>query len=206
MREEISWLFFDVGTTLMDETEAYRHRIHEATMGTEISYEQFIEKQIFFAKQNKRGYEETLDYFGLSKTPYHREYETPYPHAKTVLKVLKKREYHIGIIANQSEGTASRLLQWGLLDYIDLVISSAEEGVSKPDKEIFLRALNRAECAPQNAVMIGDRLDNDIFPAKQLGMRTIWIRQGFAIYHTPYNADYQADDTVTSLTQLLELL
>lgn len=27
--------------------------------------------------------------------------------------------------------------------------------------------------------MIGDRIDNDIVPAKALGMKTIWIRQGF---------------------------
>lgn len=36
-----------------------------------------------------------------------------------------------------------------------------------------------AKCKPENAVMIGDRIDNDIVPAKQLGMKTIWIKQGF---------------------------
>ena len=27
--------------------------------------------------------------------------------------------------------------------------------------------------------MIGDRIDNDIAPAKSLGMNTVWIRQGY---------------------------
>lgn len=63
--------------------------------------------------------------------------------------------------------------------YIDLVIASAEEGVSKPDRRIFEIALERSGCKPENAVMIGDRIDNDIVPAKQLGMKTIWIKQGF---------------------------
>ena len=35
-----------------------------------------------------------------------------------------------------------------------------------------------AGCQAENAVMIGDRLDNDIAPAKKLGMKTVWIRQG----------------------------
>lgn len=37
----------------------------------------------------------------------------------------------------------------------------------------------------QEAVMIGDRLDNDISPAKRLGMQTIWIRQGFEAKRGP---------------------
>ena len=58
-----------------------------------------------------------------------------------------------------------------------IVIASAEEGVSKPDRRIFEIALERSGCKPENAVMIGDRIDNDIVPAKQLGMKTIWIKQ-----------------------------
>lgn len=30
--------------------------------------------------------------------------------------------------------------------------------------------------------MIGDRIDNDIVPAKQMGMKTIWGKQGFGKY------------------------
>lgn len=73
------------------------------------------------------------------------------------------------------------------MKYIKLVVASAEEGVAKPDSEIFLRALKRAECLPGNAVMIGDRIDNDIEPANRLGMKTIWVRQGFNKYHQPMN-------------------
>ena len=47
-----------------------------------------------------------------------------------------------------------------------------------PDRRIFEIALERSGCKPENAVMIGDRIDNDIVPAKQLGMKTIWIKTG----------------------------
>lgn len=86
-----------------------------------------------------------------------------------------------------------------------MVCASAEEGVSKPDPEIFLRALTHAGCSTANAVMIGDRADNDIAPAKALGMRTVLIRQGYAGYHIVHNAGEEPDHTVDSLTELLEI-
>ena len=93
----------------------------------------------------------------------------------------------------------------GLLKYIGVVAASAELGVAKPDRAIFDRALEMAGCTAQEAVMIGDRLDNDISPAKRLGLKTIWIRQGFAIYQNPQLAEYQPDYIVGALSELKEI-
>ena len=113
-------------------------------------------------------------------------------------------KYSVGIIANQSAGAEERLKKYGLSQYISLCISSAEAGYAKPDSRIFALALNKAKCRAQNAVMIGDRLDNDIFPAKKLGMRTVHIKQGFGTYQTPRSKEYKADITVNNLTDLLK--
>lgn len=203
---KIKWIFFDVGSTLIDETECYNHRIRDAIEGTDITFEQFNDKRIFFAKQNLKGDIEALKFFGLTKTPWHKEDEKPYKDTEHVLKTLYEKGYSIGVIANQSFGTEKRLEDWGLLRYIKLVVASAEEGVAKPEKGIFLRALSRAECLPENAVMIGDRIDNDIEPANKLGMKTIWVKQGFAIYQTPMNDIQKADYVVDRLQDILEIL
>lgn len=202
----INWIFFDVGSTLIDETECYNHRIRDAIEGTDITFEQFNEKRIFFAKQNLKGDIEALKFFGLSKTPWHFEDEKPYEDTEHVLKALYEKGYNIGIIANQALGTEKRLEGWGLLKYIKLVVASAEEGVAKPDSEIFLRALSRADCPPENAVMIGDRIDNDIEPANKLGMKTIWVKLGFSVYQKPINEFQQADYAVDRLQDILEIL
>ena len=202
----IEWIFFDVGSTLIDETEAYNHRVREVTAGTDITVEQFNEKRIYFSKQNLKGDLEAIKFFGLEKTPWHKEDEVPYPDAEPTLKYLYNKGYKIGIIANQSLGTAERLANWGLLKYIRVVASSAEMGVEKPDEKIFIRAFDMADCHAENAVMIGDRLDNDIYPAKKLGMKTIWIRQDMAVYQKPESEEYEADITVNSLSELMEIL
>lgn len=202
----IKWIFFDVGSTLIDETECYNHRIRDAIAGTDITFEKFNKKRILFAKQNLKGDIEALKFFGLTKTPWHFEDERPYEETEAVLNALWERGYSIGVIANQALGTKNRLENWGLMKYINLVIASAEEGVAKPDSEIFLRALKRADCLPENAFMIGDRIDNDIEPANRLGMNTIWVRQGFSIYQQPMNEYQKAGYIADRLKDVLEVL
>ena len=86
------------------------------------------------------------------------------------------------------------------------MVASAEEGVAKPDKRIFEIALTRAGCKPQEAAMIGDRLDNDIVPANELGMYTIWIKQGNWVYAEPKEKLEYPDWTICSLKELEELV
>lgn len=197
----IRWIFFDMGSTLIDESLAMEHRIREVIEGTDITYEQFTEKKVFFAKQNKPADLETIRFFGLTKTPWHKEDERLYPDAEECLSRLH-RHYKIGIIANQSYGSKERLRRFGILEYIDLIVASAEEGVAKPDRRIFERALERAGCKPEEAVMVGDRLDNDIVPVNGIGMFTVWIRQGDWKDACPREESEQPDRVVDSLREL----
>ena len=205
MFETIEWIFFDVGSMIVDESMAYQHRIEDTIKGTDITYQMFYDTMIQYYKQNKKGDIETIKQYGLVKPKWHAEDERLYPEVKECFNLLRSN-YKIGIIANQSFGTKDRLQAFGVFKYIDLIIASAEEGVSKPDLRIFELALKRAECMPENAVMIGDRLDNDIAPAKTLGMKTIWIKQGFSgKYSIPRTDMEQADYIVNNLNEVREL-
>lgn len=206
MLTKITHVFFDIGTTLVDETECYDHRIREVLAGTDITYEQFVEKRIFFQKQNLKGDLEAMKFFGLKKTPWHKEDEKLYPEAEEILRYLHEKDYYIGVIANQSLGTEMRLEAWGIRKYFDSVTASAEEGVAKPNPEMFLRALKKSGGLAESSVMIGDRLDNDIAPAKSLGMKTVWIKQGFAVYSSPTCSEEQPDHTISNLMELKNLL
>jgi len=54
------------------------------------------------------------------------------------------------------------------------------------------------------STLIGDRLDNDIVPAKKLGMRAIWVKQGFNAYQdtTLITEKYQPDASIDNLLDL----
>ena len=202
---DAKWIFFDVGSTLVDETEAYNHRVREMIMDTDIAFSVFDNKRIELAKQGFDGNSEAIKYFGLKKTPWHSEDEIPFEDALDTLESLKEQGYKLGVIANQSAGTAQRLENWGLLKYFDVVAASAELGVSKPNRLIFEKAIELARVPAYNAVMVGDRLDNDIIPAKAMGMKTVWIRQGLSIYQNIEFGENVADWVVDTLSDLKEI-
>jgi 8-oxo-dGTP diphosphatase/putative hydrolase of the HAD superfamily len=114
-------------------------------------------------------------------------------------------KYKLGIIANQSLGTQERIDNWGIGKFFDVVMASAEAGCAKPDLKIFSMALDKAGCDATDAIMIGDRLDNDIFPAKKLGMKTVWVRQGYAVYQSIDDESKRPDYIVDSIDELTGL-
>jgi len=200
------WLFFDMGSTIMNEAPAMEKRIRDSIAGTDITYEEFAAKMVEFRAQGKREDVTAFAYFGVRDiTPWPRDTEVPYTDAEHVLRTFKERGYRLGIIASQPLGTARRLARFGLRDFFDVICASAEEDLDKPDPELFRLALARAGCAPADAVMIGDRADNDVAPAKSLGMRTVLVRQGYGGHDTIHNEGEIPDVTVDSLPELLDI-
>ena len=204
-KEEIKWLFFDVGSTLVDESKVYEDRMKRIADLSGLTYEQIYKYAMSFYKENKKGDLEVARQLGVKLPKWESQYERLYTDTKDCLKKLS-RIYKIGVIANQSLGTSERLENLGVRKYLDLIIASAEEGVSKPDRRIFEIALERSRCRPENAVMIGDRIDNDIVPAKQLGMKTIWVKQGFGSLWNITDESEKADIEINNLSDILKYL
>ena len=204
-------VFFDLGYTLVNEDRVWQVRCREQAAMPEAKRRHI--KSIALSLEMIRAsvaylppYPTALARFGLTeKAPYRPEYETLYPDAERVLSALSGK-YTLGVIANQIEGLEARLADFGIADHFSVVVSSAEAGFEKPDTRIFSLALEKAGCSPENAVMIGDRLDNDIFPAKQLGMKTIWIRQGLGGIQTPKDERWVPDARVEDLSGIPEIL
>lgn len=201
----ICWIFFDIGSTLVDEEEANKHRIREMIQDTAVTFEQFWDKRIQFAKAGYNGDQKAIEYFALNKTPWHSEDEVPFDDCEETLRALCDGGYQLGVIANQKPGAKGRLDAWGLGRYFSVVASSAELGMAKPDPAIFQWALAQAKCPPEQAAMVGDRLDNDIRPAKELGMKTIRLRKGMAAVTRPSCPAEVPDHTVDSLSEIISL-
>ena len=206
MFHDIKWIFFDMGSTLIDDSEADLRRIREMLAGTDITEEEYNKKRLEMIEQGYRGDRALIESLGLPRIPWSNEGEVPYPDAVPTLEVLKSRGFKLGVVANQTPGSEARLAGWDLLKYFDVVAASAELGVSKPNPAIFLWALERAGCAPENAVMIGDRIDNDIAAPARLGMHTVRILRGFGADHKPQNSDEIPEYNVRALTEIPDLV
>lgn len=201
----IRWVFLDIGSTLVDESLAVRRRVARTVAGTGLSFDAFYGRMVEICRTDPKGYTLAAAELGLETVPWDSADERPYPEAEDCLRRLRAR-YRIGVIANQVPGCEARLGEMGLLPYIDLIVASAEEGVSKPDPRIFEIALDRAGCPAREALMVGDRIDNDVRPARALGMRTVWLRRGLGSLAEPRTEGDRPDRTVRSLRELADLL
>jgi putative hydrolase of the HAD superfamily len=94
-----------------------------------------------------------------------------------------KRRYKVACLTNNvksGEGpgmarTSERALRiQGVMDLFDLVLESSKEGIRKPNPAFYLRACERLEIEPSQAVFLDD-LGVNLKPAKELGMTTIKV-------------------------------
>ncbi len=153
----------------------------------------------------KPQWQYVMEKYGLSQSAkYKRKFEKFYDDTRLVLENLSKG-FLLGIIANQNGDVSERLRVWQIDKYFSTVISSSDYGFSKPDERLFLAALHKADCTPNSAVMVGDRLDNDILPANKLGFQTVRIKQGFAKNQIAPSAIYEPTYEVNNLTDILSL-
>lgn len=206
------WIFFDLGSTLIDERETYKlfqercvRELHAA--GCCVTAEAFEEQMLRFAKENKDPVNDTWAYFaksGIARPKWDHSTDVLFPDVPAVLGKLAQL-YHLGIIANQGKYLEERLENFGVLPYFEVVVGSADVGLSKPDVAIFDYALTQAGVLPEEAIYVGDRMDNDMVPAKKLGMATIWMQQGLGKYNQE-NLDFPCDDRIKKVSDLLKIL
>ena len=205
----INWIFFDLGSTLVDESACEEYRLQKMLIQpgapARTAFESALRR---YALAMEPPFKKVASEFGLTlpKWPFHLE--KLYTGVDEMLKSLSPM-YHLGVIANQLPGMCERLAKFHILQYFDITVSSADEGIAKPEPEIFKRALKHADISPSQTLMVGDRPDNDILPAQKLGMHTLWLRQGLFSKSDPTvigcHPDYIATDIKNATDILISL-
>ena len=105
---KVKWLFFDVGSTLVDETKAYEARFEKIAESAGVSKDYVIEKAHGFYEENRKGDKEVAQLLNVDIPKWFSECEYLYPDTVDILESLSKK-YKIGVIANQDYGTEDRL-------------------------------------------------------------------------------------------------
>ena len=150
-----------------------------------------IEKQLYSTEEErnkKRGFFE------------------PQENIFNILKNLKRKEYKLGIVANQPTRCIKIMEKIGLLDFFSNKYVSDSINLYKPDEKFFLHVCRSIDANPYQSIMIGDRIDNDIIPAKNLGIKTIRLLNGRYKIQKPRNEAEKADYNIKNMNELEEII
>lgn len=165
----VNAVVFDVGETLVDETE----------MWSELADTAGVPRFTLFGVIGglaARGehWARAFDLLGVERptgTPFSPA--SLYPDAPGCIERLRADGYIVGLAGNASDSGYSLL---GL--EVDFVGNSGSWGVEKPLPAFFARIVAACGCPAEEIAYVGDRVDNDIAPALAAGMVAVHIRRG----------------------------
>jgi HAD superfamily hydrolase (TIGR01549 family) len=124
-----------------------------------------------------------------------------YPDVLPCLKGLQAAGYRIGVAGNHFADLVEELRPGKYA--VDYVGSSQEWGVEKPSPEFFARIVHLSGVSAGEIAYVGDRLDNDVLPAKAAGMVSVFLSRGpWGLIHARRPAASEADIRIESLAQL----
>lgn len=118
----------------------------------------------------------------------------------TALDELKRRGLVLGLISNVEQEMNDTFTRLKLDSWLDIIVTSLDAGTGKPQPEIFLEALKRADVAASEALYVGDQYRVDILGARSAGIK------GILIDRTGYHQDITDCPRIGSLRELTDYL
>ena len=199
---------FDVGETLVDESR------HWLRVAAELGVPAFtflgVFGEVIAAGLDHR---EVFVRFGTTAAAFHAEVDARndpadgllpadlYPDSLPTLQGLVSAGHVVALAGNQPLRAERVLSGFGLP--VSFIATSAGWGVAKPSPEFFAKVIATAAVPSTEIAYIGDRLDNDVLPAKAAGLTAILIRRGpWGHLHGRRPEASKADRIIDSLAEL----
>ncbi len=208
-------IFFDIDDTLLDHSKSeylgvkalynrYRYEINLNEdkfylLWNQVSdkyFYKYLKGEITFKEQQLERIKEIYTYLGINlsiedaKTRfsyYLNKYEENWLAFEDVIPCLHELSgYILGIITNGDlQQQKLKLKRMGIINSFSNIITAGDLGVAKPNVKIFEMACIQVNESPQNCYYVGDNLNTDILPCKELGFNAIWLNRKYETSYLP---------------------
>jgi putative hydrolase of the HAD superfamily len=128
-------------------------------------------------------------YYNLYKSAFFEKCKL-FDYVYESIVLLHNNGIKIGILSNNIYiQQYEKLQKLGIIDYIDVIVTSDEIGEEKPHNFMFYRIQQLMNISFENMLYIGDNMEDDIIPSIQLGFFTFWlnIHGQYSTFKTPYS-------------------
>ena len=160
---------------------AYREQMEAYYRERDTEFIEYTTVNVLRQLLEKWGYHDVPDailqpavnsFYAISQAHWRAEED-----ANRTLEWLKREGYRLGLISNAGDNQDVQTLvdKAGLRDYFDIIVTSAVEGIRKPNPKIFKKLLDFWGYTPDRVAMVGDTLGADILGAQNAGIYAIWI-------------------------------
>ncbi len=213
-----SLVLFDLDDTLCDHYNAMRFRLRlafEAALSDsdEFDIDLLVEEAASNSVGGTRHFAELFESHGIVD-PGRREIAVNhylsdrfrglelFDDAIEVVQLI--RQYaRVGLVTNgPSQIQRAKIDRLAINDLFEAILVSEEEGVWKPDPEIFNRALARFDVDSREAIYIGDSPEHDVAGARAAGIMSVWINRR----RRNWPGGERADVEISNLKELPALL
>jgi HAD superfamily hydrolase (TIGR01549 family) len=213
MPRPVKWVVFDLGETLIDETGNWdrwaeylgipRFTFH-AVFGSVIAAGGPLSDALSYFRD---GHEVDLEAEIAAKDAAGLEWSLTaadlYGDAIPTLDRLRQDGYRLAVFANQPRRAGEFMATLP----VDHTATSEQWDLWKPDPQFFARIAQTLDSEPGDIAYVGDRVDNDVVPAKRAGMLAVHLRRGpWGYLHAQWPAATQADLHIDTLGELPEAL
>jgi len=225
--QNCSAILFDFGGTLDSDGEHWLDRTYDLYREAGLDIPQAEIKRVFYATDdlcckdpavNAMGLRQLMEYhirlqfhqLGIKDTDKKKtmiesfcsKTENYLQRNGRILSRLKNR-YRLGVVSNFYGNVKVLCEAAGLSVSLDVILDSIRLGIGKPDPEIFWTALRMLDTAPAKAIFVGDSYERDMIPARNIGLKTIWLKGPNP--RKPENAG-PVDAVIASLSELEALV
>jgi len=122
-----------------------------------------------------------------------------FPETLDVLQELKNRRLRLGVISNFDDRIYKVMESLHIRHFFDAVVLSSETGYSKPDRGIFVAAVDAIGLPVSDILLVGDSLEDDVEAGIRVGLTSVLIDR------TESHLDQKHLQRITSLREVLKL-
>ncbi len=200
---------FDVGETLVDESRLWLRHAHQLGVPA-LTFLGVLGSYI----AEGRDHRQVFEHFGVdpdrfeanlawqARTEDRIARDDFYPDAFPTLTALRAIGHRVVVAGNQTKATNEILAELELP--ADLIISGEHWGARKPSRRFFGHLVRETGVDAADIIYVGDRVDHDVLPALQAGMRAVLVRRGpWGHVHAAWPDAARADAVIGSLRALL---
>lgn len=150
--------------------------------------------------------EEAIAVYRGYQVNHFEEMIRPFEGMDQLIKDLKAKGYQVGIVTSRMRNTTMQgLTKFGLVPYIDDIVTCDDTSKHKPDPEPVLISLAHFGIKPEEAIMVGDSMF-DIKCAHNAGVKAVLVDWAIAVSQEELEGPEGPDYVIKEAGELLDII